>query len=447
MSEAMFDAPHEPVALDAERAVLGLMFHSPAAADLAFTRLQSADFYLPAHMEIFTVMSGLYMRGEPVEPQAVVMEATRVGLLPRLPGQANYIIELYTSATVPQSIGYYADAIIDTARKRRLARAGLQVRQHAMNPTVDAESAASYALDTITGAAAEHLPDTAVTAADAMALAIDRADGLANGTIARVGLRMGYPELDHLTGGIHPGQLVLVAGRPGLGKSVVALDIARAAAISQHRPVLLFSLEMSRLEIGQRLTAAVAGVPLMHLIQGSLTENQRHAVDRALEQVRTAPLYIDDAPNMTAADLRAKAARLARKDGLDLIIVDYLQLMSPPNGQRFESRQVMVAELSRDLKLLAKQVAPVVALAQLNRGPEARADRKPQMADLRDSGALEQDADLVILVHREDAYDKESPRAGEVDLILDKHRNGPTGIETLASQYHYARLTPMMSSY
>lgn len=442
----MNEVDNQPKALDAERAVLGLMMLAPATADAAFEKLKVDDFFLPAHSELFMVLYGLYMRGEPIELRSVVLEATRSNTLGRLPGREGYIIDLYSTATVPESIVYYITQIVSAARKRKLIQASMQIHQRALSPTSDAEEVGSFALSTITQAASEHLPDSAVSAAEAMAMAIERAEGLADGSISRTGLSYGYPYIDDLTGGIHPGQLVLIAGRPGLGKSVAALDVARSVAIGQGRPVMLCSLEMSRLEIGQRLVAATAGVPLKSLIQGTLTQEQRQAADEALVRVATAPLLIDDSADMTTADLRAKAARESRRNGLDLIIVDYLGLLGHPLRNKVESRQVMVSDLSRDLKLIAKSIAPVVALAQLNRGPELRADKKPQLADLRDSGALEQDADAVILVHREDAFDENSPRAGEIDLILAKQRQGATGVETLVFQGHYARMKPMFHS-
>jgi replicative DNA helicase len=245
-----------------------------------------------------------------------------------------------------------------------------------------------------------------------------------------------------LTNGLHPGQLVIVAGRPSLGKSALAVDFLRSAAIKHGLPSCIFSLEMGRNEITMRLLSAESRVPLHSMRSGTMTDQDWTRLARRMGEVSSAPLFIDDSPNMSLMEIRAKCRRLKQRHDLRLVIVDYLQLMSSP--RRVENRQQEVSEFSRSLKLLAKELdVPVVALSQLNRGPEQRADKKPQLSDLRESGSLEQDADVVILLHREDAYERESPRAGEADLIVAKHRNGPTATVTVAFQGHYSRFVDM----
>jgi replicative DNA helicase len=224
--------------------------------------------------------------------------------------------------------------------------------------------------------------------------------------------------------------------------SALALDIARAASVKAGLTTVLFSLEMSRNEITMRLLSAEARVPLHAMRTGQLGEDDWTRLARRMSEVVDAPLFIDDSPNMSMMEIRSKCRRLKQRNELKLVIVDYLQLMSSP--RRVENRQQEVSELSRSLKLLAKELnVPVVALAQLNRGPELRTDKRPLLADLRESGSIEQDSDLVILLHREDAYERESPRAGEADLIVAKHRNGPTATVTVAFQGHYSRFTDM----
>lgn len=241
-----------------------------------------------------------------------------------------------------------------------------------------------------------------------------------------IGVPTGFDDLDALTNGLHPGQLVIVAARPAIGKSTLALDFARAASLHHQQTSVVFSLEMGRNEITMRMLSAEARVPLHHMRSGSMTDQDWERIARTTGAVSSAPLFIDDSPNMTMMEIRAKCRRLKQRHNLRLVVLDYLQLMS--SGKRVESRQVEVSEFSRSLKLLAKELdVPVVALSQLNRGPEQRTDKKPMLSDLRESGSLEQDADVVILLHREDAYEKESPRAGEADFIVAKHRNGPTG--------------------
>jgi replicative DNA helicase len=226
--------------------------------------------------------------------------------------------------------------------------------------------------------------------------------------------------------------------------STLALDFARAAAIRNNMSTVLFSLEMGRNEITMRLLSAEARVPMHTMRTGQMNDDDWARLARRMSEVADAPLFIDDSPNMSLMEIRAKCRRLKQRHDLKFVIIDYLQLMSSP--KRVENRQQEVSEMSRSLKLLAKELeVPLIALSQLNRGPEQRTDKKPLLSDLRESGSIEQDADVVILLHREDAYERESPRAGEADLIVAKHRNGPTATVTVAFQGHYSRFVDMAS--
>jgi len=236
--------------------------------------------------------------------------------------------------------------------------------------------------------------------------------------------------------------MIVIAARPAIGKSTVGLDLARSASIKNGLTSAIFSLEMSRNEIAMRLLSAEASIALNHLRSGTMSDADWQKLARKMSAVSEAPLFIDDSPNMTMMEIRAKCRRLKQRHDLRLVVIDYLQLMS--SGKKVESRQQEVSEFSRALKLLAKELeVPVVAISQLNRGPEQRTDKRPMMSDLRESGSIEQDADMVILLHREDAYERESPRAGEADFILAKHRNGPTANITVAFQGHYSRFVDM----
>jgi replicative DNA helicase len=272
--------------------------------------------------------------------------------------------------------------------------------------------------------------------------AIDEIEAAGNRGDGLTGIPTGFVDMDRLTNGLHPGQMIVIAARPAVGKSTFGLDIARAAAIHAHMATVIFSLEMGKNEITMRLLSAEARIPLQNMRKGTMREEDWTRLARTMGEVSEAPLFIDDSPNMSLMEIRAKCRRLKQKHDLKLVIVDYLQLMS--SGKRVESRQQEVSEFSRALKLLAKELeVPVIALSQLNRGPEQRTDKKPQMSDLRESGSIEQDADMVILLHREDMYEKESPRAGEADFIVAKHRNGPTDTITVAFQGHYSRFVDM----
>ena len=272
--------------------------------------------------------------------------------------------------------------------------------------------------------------------------ALDELEAIASHDDTLTGVPTGFTDFDALSNGLHPGQMIIIAARPAVGKSTLALDFARSAAIKHQLTTVFFSLEMGRNEIVMRLLSAEARVPLHTMRSGMMTDEDWARLARRMGEVAGAPLFIDDSPNLTMMEIRAKCRRLKQQHDLKLVIVDYLQLLS--SHGRVESRQQEVSEMSRSLKLLAKELeVPVVALSQLNRGPEQRTDKKPQISDLRESGSIEQDADMVILLYREDVHEKESPRAGEADLIVAKHRNGPTATVTVAFQGHYSRFVDM----
>jgi replicative DNA helicase len=248
------------------------------------------------------------------------------------------------------------------------------------------------------------------------------------------GVPTGFAELDEMTHGLHGGQFVILAARPAVGKSTLALDFARNAAIKHKKATVFFSLEMGRSEIAMRM--------LQNLRKGAIGDADWSRLAQVRGQINDAPLFIDDSPNMTLVEIRAKARRLMSRVDLKMIVIDYLQLMT--SGKKVESRQQEVSEFSRALKLLAKELnVPVIAISQLNRNSEQTKDKKPEISQLRESGSLEQDADVVILLHREAQYEKDHPRAGEADLILAKQRNGPTGTVVVAFQGQYSRFMNM----
>jgi replicative DNA helicase len=271
---------------------------------------------------------------------------------------------------------------------------------------------------------------------------LDEIEAINNRDGEMIGVPTGFADLDELTNGLHPGQMVIVAGRPAMGKSTLGLDFCRSASIHHNMSSVIFSLEMTRNEITMRLLSAEAKIPLNHMRNGNMNDDDWTRLARKMGEVSSSPLFIDDSPNMTMMEIRAKARRLKQRHDLRLIVIDYMQLMT--SGKKVESRQLEVSEFSRQIKLLAKELEiPVVALSQLNRGAEQRSDKRPMMSDLRESGSLEQDADMVVLLHREDVYERESTRPGEADLIVAKHRNGPTRDITVAFQGHYSRFVDM----
>jgi replicative DNA helicase len=431
-----------PQDIVAEQSVLGgMMLSKDAIADVVEV-LRSNDFYRPAHEIAFEAVIGLYGRGEPADAVTVAAELTRLGQLSRIGGAA-YLHELISSVPTAANAGYYARIVRERAVLRRLVEAGTRIVQlgYAQDGG-DVEEIVNIAQAEIYQVTESRTSEDYLPLAEIIEGAIDEIEASSHRGDGLTGIPTGFVDLDRLTNGLHAGQMIVIAARPAVGKSTLGLDIARAAAIHTGMTTVIFSLEMGKNEITMRLLSAEARIPLQNMRKGTMREEDWTRLARTMGEVSEAPLFIDDSPNMSLMEIRAKCRRLKQRHDLKLVIVDYLQLMT--SGKRVENRQQEVSEFSRALKLLAKELeVPVIALSQLNRGPEQRTDKKPQMSDLRESGSIEQDADMVVLLHREDMYEKESPRAGEADFIVAKHRNGPTDTITVAFQGHYSRFVDM----
>ncbi len=430
-----------PQDIAAEQSVLGAMMLSKDAIADVVEQLRESDFYRPAHGAIYDVVLDLYGRGEPADAVTVAAELSKSGEIGRV-GGATYLHTLVSLVPTAANAGYYARIVKERAILRRLVEAGTRIVQMGyagagdVDDVVDRAQAEVYEV-TERRAAEDYLP-----LRELMDGVLTEIEAISNRGGQMVGVPTGFADLDALTNGLHPGQLVILAARPALGKSTLALDVARSASIKNGLASVIFSLEMGRNEILMRLLSAEAQVALHHMRSGSMTDGDWTRLAAKMGAVSEAPLFIDDSPNLTMMEIRAKCRRLRQRHDLRLVVVDYMQLMT--SGKKVESRQQEVSEFSRSLKLLAKELdVPVIAVSQLNRGPEQRTDKRPMLADLRESGSLEQDADMVILLHREDAYERESPRAGEADFIVAKHRNGPTATITVAFQGHYSRFVDM----
>jgi replicative DNA helicase len=372
----------------------------------------------------------------------VAAELTKRGELARV-GGAPYLHTLVASVPTAANAGYYARIVAELAILRRLVQAGTRIVQLGYaTDGGDVEEIVNSAQAEVYAVADQRSSEDYLPLRDLVGPTIDELQRIESKTGDDGAVPTGNTDLDALTNGLHPGQMVIIAARPAIGKSTIALDICRNAAIRNNQAAVIFSLEMGRTEITMRMLSAEAGVSLKHMREGSLRDDEWQRIVGASGRAHDAPLFIDDSPNMSMMEIRAKCRRLKQNNDLKLVAVDYLQLMT--SGKRVESRQQEVSEFSRALKLLAKEIeVPVIAVAQLNRGPEQRGDKKPMMSDLRESGSLEQDADVVMLLHREDAYEKEHPRAGEADIIVAKQRSGPTGTVTVAFQGHYSRFVDM----
>jgi len=430
--------PHDLLA--EQSAIGGMLLSKDAVADVVET-VRGIDFYIPKHEVVFEAVLTLYSHGEPTDVIAVTDELTKTGQLQRA-GGAEYLHTLTGLVPTAANAGYYASIVAEKAVLRRLVEAGTRIVQMGYaseGEVVDLVNNAQAEIYSVTGGveAEDYVP--LVEAIDTAVDEIERARGR-DGEM--IGVPTGFSDLDELTNGLHGGQLIIVAARPGLGKSTLALDFARSATIKHHLPTIFFSLEMGRSEIAMRLLAAESTIGMTTLRKGNMEQRDWDKLANIRGQIADAPLYIDDSPNMTLVEIRAKCRRLSQKVGLKMVVIDYLQLMT--SGKKVESRQQEVSEFSRALKLLAKELnVPVVALSQLNRGPEQRADKKPALSDLRESGSLEQDADIVVLLHREDAYEREAPPTGEADLIVAKHRNGRQDTIKVAFSGMYSRFSDM----
>jgi len=452
MSVTELHAPVEPRGTDrtppndiaAEQSVIGAMLLSKDAIADVVEVVREGDFYRPAHQTIYSAILDLYGKGEPADAVTVAAELTKAGEIARV-GGATYLHTLVSMVPTAANGGYYGRIVREQAILRRLVEAGTRIVHMGYTGTGDVDDMVDRAQAEVYDVTDRRTSEDYLPLREIMGEALNEIEAISNRGGEMIGVPTGFIELDKLTNGLHPGQLVIVAARPALGKSTLGLDICRAASIKHGLASVIFSLEMSRNEIVMRLLSAEAQVPLHHMRAGTMSDADWTKLASRMGTVSEAPLFIDDSPNMTLMEIRAKCRRLKQRNDLRLVVVDYLQLMT--SGKRVESRQQEVSEFSRSLKLLAKELeVPVIAISQLNRGAEQRTDKRPLLADLRESGSLEQDADVVVLLHREDAYERESPRAGEADFIVAKHRNGPTATVTVAFQGHYSRFVDMATS-
>jgi replicative DNA helicase len=413
--------PHN---LEAEESVLGSMMLSAEAIAAVVEVVKGEDFYRSAHQRIFEVMLAIYARGEPVDAITAVEELKRRHALEEVGGPL-YVYNLVESVPTPASAAYYAHIVADHALLRRLIRAASDIMSKAYAVPEDPRKAADEAEALVYAVSRQRDQDQAVALGTLVDESMSALEHIQQRDSAFAGVPSGFVDLDNLLSGLQKGNLIVVAARPGVGKSSFATNIARNVAVEAGAPVAMFSLEMSRFEIGMRLLCGEARVGWDRVRTGRVATDEWTRIVEAAEVLHEAPLYIVDSGNVTIVDIRAKARRLkSSRQGLGLIIVDYLQLMS--GHIRVDNRQQEVAEISRSLKLLAKELdIPVIAVSQLNRNPETRADKRPQLSDLRESGSIEQDSDVVMFIHREDSDDPQVK--GKADLVVAKHRNGPTG--------------------
>ncbi|MDO4240966.1 MAG: replicative DNA helicase [Microbacteriaceae bacterium] len=421
--------PHDVLA---EQSVLGGMLLSADAVAEVTGLLKGTDFYVPKHEMLYNAILSLYSHGEPTDVVTITEHLKKHGNLKRA-GGADYLHTVTSIVPTAANASFYADIVAEKAILRRLVTAGTRIAQMGYAEEGEAADLVNIAQTEIYSVSGDAQAEDYVSLDLAMREAISDIEHASTLDGGMRGISSGFAGLDELTNGFVGGQMIIVAARPGMGKSTLAMDFARAAALgAKPATTVFFSLEMGRNEIAMRLLAAEGTLPMGALKRGGLEEQQWTQLAHLQARLDGAPLFIDDSPNMTLVEIRAKCRRLKQNNQLKMVVIDYLQLLS--SGKKVESRQQEVSEFSRALKLLAKELdVPVVALSQLNRSSEQRADKMPAISDLRESGSLEQDADMVILLHR----DAEVP--GQADLILAKQRNGPTGTVTVAFHGAYSR--------
>mgnify|MGYP000919131720 FL=1 len=428
-----------PQNVDAEMSVLGGMMLSKDAIADVIEILRATDFYRPAHASVYDVVVELFGRGDPADAVTVGAELKRKGELERI-GGLPYLHTLVATVPTAANAAYYAGIVREQAQLRSLVEVGTRIVQLGYTTDgADVEGLVNLAQSEVFAVSEQRNSTNYVTLEQVVPELYEELERNANRDGGLDGVPTGFSELDAKLNGLRAGQMIIIAARPGGGKSTLAMDICRSCAVHNNKAAAYFSLEMNRTELSMRLLAAESRVFLDRMIKGELETRDWQEIARTLDKISQAPLIVDDSPNMTMGEIRAKSRRMKQQFDIQLIVIDYLQLLTS-GGKSVESRQQEVSEFSRSIKLLAKELEiPIVAVAQLNRDSEKRNDKRPQVADLRESGSLEQDADVVLLIHREDMFNENTEKQGMADIIIGKQRSGPTGIVELAFQGHFSR--------
>ncbi len=426
MSDSILLDRIPPQNLDAERSTLGAMFLEKEAIYRAMEILRPDDFYKEAHRLLYQTVLELTNRGEPVDLVTVTEELRQKNSLEKV-GGVTYLTELASAVPTAAHVEYYSRIVEEKSLLRQLIYAATEVVALGYNAQDEVENIIDRAENLIFSIANRRSGKTVVNLKNILIETFEQIEKLYESRGAVTGVPTGFSDLDRLTAGLQPSDLIIIAARPSMGKTTFALNIAENAAVDLKLPVVVFSLEMSKEQLAMKLLCSEAGV-----------DNQRIRTGNLKEEDCEASMFIDDSPNLSVLEIRAKARRIKSERGLGLIIVDYLQLMQ--GRGRVESRQQEVSEISRGLKALARELSvPVIALSQLSRAVEQRTNKRPTLSDLRESGSLEQDADLVCFLYREDYYEPETEKKDITEFIIAKHRNGPLGTVEFLFQKEYSK--------
>lgn len=408
---------------EAEESVLGSVLLSVDAANLVMDKIDPGDFYVPAHQAIYEAVVGLYNQNQPIDAVTVADALRRTEELERV-GGVGFLTQLLNNVPTASNVAYYAEIVEEHALRRRMMSAGSVINDLALQLDAEISNVLDQAEATVLQVAQKRIGSGLEPLGPLFTPTLEAIEEMEALDSELTGVSTGFRDLDKKLAGLQRANLIIIAARPSMGKSALTLNIAANIAMSGG-PVALFSLEMSREEMVQRLLCSVGRVDSMKLRTGKLGPLWQKVVNAA-SRLYNAPIYVDDAANVTVTDIRAKCRRLKRTQGLELVVIDYLQLMQ---GGNQENRQQQIAEISRSLKNLARELdVPIIAVSQLNRSLEARTDKRPQLGDLRESGAIEQDADVVMFIYRHEYYEPTDIESkGLAEVIVSKHRSGSTG--------------------
>jgi len=438
--------PHD---LEAEKAVIGAMLVSETAVSAVAERLTAEDFYSEVHRIIYGAMTRLFARGDPIDQLTLTNELRSIGEFEKVGGRA-YVFQIVESVPTAANAARYADIVRGKALLRDIIDVGSRITEDAFGEPEDVSKALDAAEQLIYGVSNRTLREHLAPVSELAPGALEMIQRLYEAEGEVTGVETGFEDLDRLTTGFHKSDLVILAARPAMGKTALALNAIWYAAGQKGMPVAIFSLEMSKEQLVQRLISQTTRIPAQALRSGNVKAEDWPKLVRGVAEVSRAPVWIDDTAGVTLMEIRAKVRRLSSQlkargePPLALVVVDYLQLMIGGQGNRSENRQQEIAEISRGLKVLARDLdVPVLAIAQLSRAVEQRHDKRPLLSDLRDSGAIEQDADMVMFLYRDEYYNSDSDDKGIAEIIVGKHRNGPTGKVQLAWMEQYTKFASL----
>ncbi|WP_047153303.1 replicative DNA helicase [Aneurinibacillus tyrosinisolvens] len=431
-----------PQNVEAEQAVLGAIFLEREALITTTDILTPEDFYRTSHQRIFHVMVDLGERGEPVDLVTVTAELENRRQLEEV-GGVSYLTDLATSVPTASNVEYYARIVEEKATLRRLIRAATKIAADGYTAGEDIPGILNDAEKSIMQISQRQRTSSFQHIKDVLVDTYEHIEALASNKGEITGVPTGYPDLDKMTAGLKPSELIILAARPAVGKTAFALNVAQNVAARAGAPVAIFSLEMSATQLVQRMICAEGNIDAQRMRTGYFADDDWHKLTMAIGTLSNAPIYIDDTPGITISEIRSKCRRLKTEAGLGLIMIDYLQLITGRKGGG-DNRQQEISEISRTLKLIARELeCPVIALSQLSRAVESRQDKRPMLSDIRESGSIEQDADMVAFLYRDDYYDKETEKKNIIEVIIGKQRSGPTGTVELAFLKEYNKFVSL----